>query len=194
MGWTSDGVCMARYGRHNELLACQRRLLACKGEAKLGGRFRACNRCLACLSSSKSIQLLPADPLTPLEQGAPGSDQGNKRYKRRTGRRDGERAAKKQRKGHEVVASRRLADVSNVGGGLWRGAVRRVVVSSSRVWLALCCSWVWGPMALLLLWFAHPRPPKLSPAEKTHLSPQVEVESDVLSGFKIWFANTKGYK
>ncbi|PRW39278.1 dynamin-related GTPase isoform A [Chlorella sorokiniana] len=67
------------------------------------------------------------------EEGAPGSDKP-KRYKRRAGRRDAERAAKKQKKGHQAVASRQLADVSHV-----------------------------------------------------------EVESDLLAGAKIWFANTKGY-
>lgn len=61
----------------------------------------------------------PCAPFSPLSslQGEPGSGKAPQRYKRRAGRRDGERAAKKAKKGHQAVAGRQLADVSHVSGG-----------------------------------------------------------------------------
>lgn len=128
----------------------------------------------------------PCAPVSPLSslQGEPGSGKAPQRYKRRAGRRDGERAAKKAKKGHQAVAGRQLADVSHVSSGqhtmfggwlAWaRAAEEGGGVDAARF------SRAFGSRLALLV----------SGAPRA----QVEVESDMLSEFKIWFANTKGYK
>lgn len=115
-------------------------------------------------------------PLHHLLQGAPDSDKP-KRYKRRAGRRDAERAAKKQKKGHQAVASRQLADVSHVSGVGMGACVAQELIECRPAFNIAGEPHCIGMPSLLV-----------------NPSLQVEVESSMLEGTKIWFANTKGYK